>query len=120
MALSDPQSVTINAVANSLPRTSSVGNSSTYTKDDGTVILSLAHSNGKRNRRKVGVKHNKFSPDPYIPTTNLKTGMEVYMVIDTPISGYTNAEAKQVIDGFIAYLSASSGAIVTKILGGES
>jgi hypothetical protein len=120
LALSDPQSVTINAVANSLPRTSNVGTSSTYTKDDGTVILSIAHSNGKRNRRKAGVKHNKFTADPYIPTANQKVGMEVYLVIDTPISGYTNAEAKQVIDGFLAYLSASSGATITKLLGGES
>lgn len=120
MALSDPQSVTINAIANSLPRTSNVGTTSSYTKDDGTVILSIAHSNGKRNRRKSGVKHNKFSTDPYIPATNQKVGMEVYLIIDTPITGYTNAEAKQVVDGFLAWLSASSGANITKILGGES
>jgi hypothetical protein len=120
LALSDPQSITINAIANSLPRTANVGTSSTYTKDDGTVVLSIAHSNGKRNRRKIGVKTNKFSADPYLPAANQKVGMEVYLVTDTPITGYTNAEAKQVIDGFLAYLSASSGAKITQLLGGES
>jgi len=29
-------------------------------------------------------------------------------------------QQKQLVDGFIAYLSASSGAAITKLLGGES
>lgn len=120
MALSDPQTITINAIANSLPRTSSEKTTSDYTKDDGLVILSIAHTNGKRARRKVGVKHNKISADPYLPTTNVKVGMEAYLVIDVPPAGYTITEQKQVIDGFIAWLSASSGANLTKVLGGES
>jgi hypothetical protein len=48
MAFADPQSVTINAVAQSLPRVSTGNNESTYLKDDGTVKLSFRHSYGKR------------------------------------------------------------------------
>jgi hypothetical protein len=35
--------------------------------------------------------------------------------------GYlTVAQQKQLVDGFIAFLSASSGAAITQLLGGES
>jgi hypothetical protein len=46
--------------------------------------------------------------------------MAVYVVIDTPETGYTIAEQKQIVDGLTGYLTASSGANVTKIIGGES
>jgi len=41
------------------------------------------------------------------------------MVVDTP-SGYDAATAKAVVDAFTAFLSANTGANVTKLLGGES
>jgi hypothetical protein len=43
-----------------------------------------------------------------------------YLVIDHPPVGFTNAELKQYVDGYLAYLTASSGAAITKLLGGES
>jgi len=46
--------------------------------------------------------------------------MTFYVVADVPPVGYSVAEQKQVIDGFIAQLNASSGALITKFLGGES
>jgi hypothetical protein len=46
--------------------------------------------------------------------------MSAYLVVDQPITGFTVAESKQVIDGFVAWLSASSGANLTKLLGGEN
>lgn len=120
MAYSDPQSVTINAVANSLPRTASTASSSEYTKDDGTVKLSISHQYGKRNRRQIRLQHSKTSADPLIPATNRPYNMACYIVVDVPVYGYTNAEAKQIVDALTAYLTASSGANVTKLLGGES
>jgi len=42
MAFADPQTVTINAVANSLPRISSGNNAGGFSKDDGTVKLPSA------------------------------------------------------------------------------
>jgi hypothetical protein len=45
--------------------------------------------------------------------------MSAYLVIDVPPVGYTVAEAQAVVDGFLAYLTASSGAKVTQLLGGE-
>jgi hypothetical protein len=34
--------------------------------------------------------------------------------------GLTIVQQKQLVDGFITYLAASSGAAITKLLGGES
>jgi hypothetical protein len=120
MAFSDPQSVTINAVANSLPRTSSGVNAGVFTKDDGNVKLSIASQYGKRNRRTARIDHSKIAADPLISAQNIKYGMSVYLVCDVPITGYTIAEQKQIADGLTTWLTASSGANLLKLLGGEN
>lgn len=120
MAFADPQSVTINAVANSLPRTSNGVNSGVFTKDDGNVKLSVSHAYGKRTRDTIRLDHRKIAADPLISSQNILYSMSVYMVIDRPITGYTVAEAKQIVDGLTAYLTASSGARATQLLGGEN
>jgi hypothetical protein len=45
--------------------------------------------------------------------------MSVALTVDVP-NGYDAATAKAVVDSLIASLSATSGASITKILGGES
>lgn len=120
MAFSDPQSVTINAVANSLPNVSRGTFTGKYRKDDGNVTLTIAHSEGKRNRRSVRLDFSKIAADPLISSTNIKYSMSAYLVVDTPTYGFTIAEAKQIVDALTLYLTASSGANVTKVLGGES
>lgn len=120
MALSDPQSVTINAVAISLPRTGSNGNASTYGSNDGLVQESVSHRLGRRNRRVVRIDHSKVAADPFVSGNNVKYSMACYVVFDVPPVGYTVTEQKQVVDGFLAQLNASSGALITKILGGEN
>lgn len=120
MAFADPQSVTINAIANTLARTSNGQNSGVFTKDDGSVRLSVSHAYNKRTRRVVRLDHKKVAADPLQPSTNALYTMNCYMVIDTPESGYTVAEQKQIVDGLTAYLTASSGARVTQLLGGEN
>ncbi len=120
MAFADPQSVTINAVANSLPRTSNGVNSGVFTKDDGNVKLTVGHAYGKRTRDTIRLDHRKIAADPLISSQNILYSMSVYMVIDRPITGYTVAEAKQIVDALTAYLTASSGARATQLLGGEN
>lgn len=120
MALSDPQSVTINTVTTSLPRVATAGTSSTYQNVDGTIKMTVSHQNGKRNRHLIRLEHNKIAPDPLISSTSIKYNMASHLVIDVPVTGYTATEAKQVVDGFIAALTASSGALITRLIGGES
>lgn len=120
MAFSDPQSVTINAVAATLPRVSTGGATSTYRKDDGLVTLTVAHSGTKRFRRTIRIDHSKVAADPFVTGVNNKYGMSAYIVVDVPPVGYTLVEQKQIVDALTAYLTASSGARVTQLLGAEN
>lgn len=120
MALTDPQSVTINSVAITLPRISSAVNAGAFASNDGTVKELVSHQYGKRNRHIFRIDHSKIAPDPLISAQNIRYSMSCYVVWDMPVTGYTVAEAKQVSDGFMAQLAASSGALVTKVLGGEN
>lgn len=120
MAFADPQSVTINAVANSLPRTSVKDGASTYTKDDGNVSLSISHAYGKRNRRVIRLDSRKTAQDPLFPAQNTPYNMAAYLVVDVPKVGYTVVEQKQIVDALVAFVSASSGSAITRLLGGES
>jgi hypothetical protein len=120
MAFADPQSVTINAIAKTLARTGSSLDSGVFTKDDGEVKLTVSHSYNKRNRRTLRIDHQKLAADVMDSSLNVPYSMSVYIVVDTPKAGYTVAEQKQVVDGLTAYLTASSGARVTQLLGGEA
>lgn len=120
MSFADPQTVTINAVANILPRVSSGVNLGSFRKDDGNVSLDVSHNYGKRTRRTIRLNHAKIAADPLISSQSIKYSMSAYLVIDTPITGYTVAEAKQIVDALTAYLTASTGARVTQLLGGEN
>ncbi len=121
MAFSDPQTITINAVANALPRVAPGKNSGTFQKDDGRIALGISHTVGKsRTRRSVRIDHSKVAPDPLIAAQNILFSMSAYLVVDVPVTGYTIAEQKQIVDALAAWLSASSGGNTTKLLGGEN
>nr|QDH90042.1 MAG: hypothetical protein H1BulkLitter6301_000002 [Leviviridae sp.] len=120
MSFADPQSVTINAIANSLPRISSGVNVGAFSKDDATVKLGVSHQYGKRIRRTIRLDHQKYAADPLVSSTNVLRSMSVYIVADVPLQGYTIAEQKQIVDGLTGYLTASTGARVTQLLGGEN
>jgi len=119
--LTEPQSVTINAVAQSLPRVSTGVNSGAFRKEDGNVTLDVNHTYGaRRTRRWVKLTSKKIAADPLISAQNILFSMGVSLTIDVPITGYTVAEAKQVVDALVKWASDSSGANITKLLGGES
>jgi len=122
MALADPQSITINAVTVPLPRTYSKESESAYTSGDGLWKLSANHTLVKqgRARRLLRFDHSKMTPDPFISSQNVRVNMAVYTVFDLPPAGYTNAEALQVFTGFNNLCIATSNAVITKLLGGES
>lgn len=120
MSYADPQSVTIGATPYSLPRVSSGVGSGAFRSADNTVDLSVSSSYGRRIRRTVRLTTSKIVADPIVPNQNVKTSMSTYLVVDTPVNGYTVAEAKQVVDALVAYLAASTGARVTQLLGGEN
>lgn len=120
MAFADPQSVTVNAVAQSLPRTGITDTKGVFTKDDSEYQLQVTQTNnGKRRRQAIRLSHNKTEPDPLMPSVNTALSLSVTLVLDGPTVGYTNTEKQDILDGFVAYLSASSGAKMTQMIGGE-
>ncbi len=119
MAFADPQSVTISGTAISLPRTAMQGTSGAFQSSDGNTVLSISDSYGNRNRRVIKLQSTKVAADPLTSGANNYYSMNTYLVVDTPKVGYTVAEAKAVVDALVAYLTASTGARVTQLLGGE-
>lgn len=114
---SDPQSVTVNAVAQSLPAVARDAHNSTYRKDDSTYELVISHDEkAVRNRRVVRLNFNKIATDPY-SSDSLKYTGSIYLVIDHPVNGYSNTEIKDITLGLTGWLTSAN---VLKVLGGES
>jgi len=122
MAFTDPQSVTISGTTIPLPRTYAEGAESAYTSADGLVKLSVNHALVKqgRVRRLLRIDHSKLTADPFKPSDNVKVNMANYVVFDLPPAGYTNTEILAVYTGFKTLFTATSDALITKLLGGES
>jgi len=117
---SDPQSVTINSVAQSLPRTSVGDRSAVYTKDDETVMLTISHTTTSRGRvrRMVRLDVSKVASDPFVANQSRKVSSSAYLVIDEPVDGaYTNAELLLNGKALVAWLSDAN---LTKVIAGES
>lgn len=115
----DPQTITIDTVAQTLNRTTPTNNGAKYGTSDRTHRLEINHQDGRRLRHQIKLSKDSLTANPLIAGQNVSQSMSVYVVVDLPV-GYDTAAAKKVVDGFVAYLAASSGSAVTKLLGGES
>lgn len=117
MAFTDPQLVTINDVAISMPRVESAGTSSKYRAADMNHGLQISHqtTSKKRVRRQVKLDLRRIVADP-LTAVNDYEAASVYMVIDEPEYGFTDAELTLAIQGFIAWFTAGN---IAKVLGSE-
>lgn len=114
--LADPQSVTINAVATSLPRTSTGPTVNGYTSADGVTSMTTKQNiTASRFRREVRLSQHKVAADP-ISGLNKDLGVSVYFVVDEPKSGYSDTEIGYLIDALKTWLSSAN---YLKVLGGE-
>jgi hypothetical protein len=114
----DPQTVTVDSVAQVLPTISREKSKSTYREDVGEYSLEISHQEtGKRNRRVVRLNRSKVTSDPFIPANNVTVSHFVYLVMDHPVAGFTMDELDKDVAGLVAWLSSAN---VQKVLGGES
>jgi len=120
MSFTDPQTVTISAVTSPLPRTSVEGDETIYSSADGLIQMLASHDYGKRNRHLLRINHSKLTADPFIPADNVKVSMSCYIVFDVPPAGYTTTEQLAVYTGFKNQFTASTDALISKLLAGES
>lgn len=116
----DPQSVTINAVAQSLPRTSMDERTASYTRDDETVQLTISHTSTNRGRvrRVVRLDVNKIASDPFTAGQSREFSYSTYIVLDEPDgSAFTNTELLNNTKGLVGWLTDAN---LTKVIAGES
>lgn len=115
----DPTVITVNAIAKSLNRTGTGTDSAAYATTDRAYRMTTAHSYGRRTRRLIKLIHDSLVANPLVSGQNVNQTCSVHLVIDAP-NGYDATLLKQDVDGFLAALTASSGALVTKLIAGES
>jgi hypothetical protein len=116
--LTDPQSVTVNSVAQSMPRVSSDGRKSVYQKSDQSFTMTVSHSpsGSDRVRSLVRLDQRAIVPDP-LTSVNDFENLSVQLVIDRPLAGFTSTQVEQLITGFKAWLDATA---IGKLYGQES
>lgn len=114
--LADPQSVTINAIATSLPKTSNGQTQNVYTSADGVTSMTVKQNvTSARFRREVRLSQHKIATDA-LSGLNKDLGVSVYLVIDEPKAGYSDAEIGYLIDALKAWATSAN---YQRILGGE-
>lgn len=115
---SDPQAVTVSGSAKSLNRTSSTESGGKFSTPARDYLMSIAHQYGRRHRHTARLQFDSLVANPLVSGQNVNQSMTALLTIDVP-PGYDTATAKAVVDGFLANLSATSGANITKLIGGE-
>lgn len=114
----DPQSITVNSVAKSLPAVSRSADSSVYKMDTGDYSLTISKARtGSRKRFAVRIDARKIAPDPLVSSNNVEYTSTVILSMNMPFVGYTNAEVKDIV---LALTGWATSANVLKVLGEET
>lgn len=114
----EPQNVTVNAVAKSLPRVSTGDRSGIFENVAEGYTLRITHNLGKRNRRTVRLDITKTAADPLLDGVSRPYSMSAYLTVDHPLVGFSAAETEDNVQGLIDWLATAGN--LTKIVGGES
>lgn len=120
--LTDPQVVTVNAVAKSMPRVSSTGTSALYQLADETFKLEVSHqvqkkgNSSSRIRTLVRLTQRAIVSDPLTTVNDYET-MSLQFVIDRPNYGFTQAQLDQLRAGFATWFDTT---MTGKLFGLES
>lgn len=116
MAFSDPQTVTVDSVAQTLNKISVQGESSIYADADSVYQLKLAHTTSKkRKRRLIRLDHTEIAADP-LTAENASQNLGIYIVIDEPEFGFTDAEIDDDVQGLLTWASSAN---IAKILASQ-
>jgi len=118
--LTDPQVVTVNSVAQSMPRISLGNLQAQYATADGSYKLKIAHTVSNRERSVIRLDASKIGVDPLQSALSKPYSFSVYEVIDRPLNGagWTDAEMVFILNGFHTYMATAG--LGAKILGLES
>lgn len=113
----DPQVVTVNAVAQSLPRILTDGTKAIYQKSDETFKLTISHqTSNKRIRSMARIDQRAIVADPLTSENDYET-LAFYVVVDRPEVGFSDTVVNQLVSGLKTWLDSTA---VTKLYGRES
>lgn len=117
MAFSDPQSVTVNGSAQSMPNIAVSPNATTYQSADENYVLVISHQvTGKdRHRALVKLTERKVVTDPLASTNDYDT-IQVSVTIDRPTVGWTATQTNYVVQALTGWLNSTA---VSKLFGKE-
>lgn len=116
MAFTDPQTITVDTVAQTLARVKSDGYRSEYLEDVEEFKMTISHQESKtRTRRMVRIDQRVVAADPLTSVNEYKT-LGVYLVIDEPEYGFDDDEIYDVVDALKTWLSEAN---VLKVCGSE-
>jgi len=111
--LADPQTVTVNAVAQTLNRVKSDGFKSEYATADEIYRFVVSHQeSGNRTRRMVRIDQRVVAADPLSSENEYKT-LGVYLVVDEPEYGFADDAIYDVVAGLLGWLTEAN---VLKVL----
>lgn len=115
----DPQSVTYNAVAKSLPAIGRTDSQSEYKLNDSGVVydLIISHQFKARNRAVVRLRRDAFVADVLVPTQNVAASMSCTLTIDFPTTGYTAADAQSLANALVLWATSAN---ILKVVNGET
>lgn len=121
MAFSDPQSITVNAVAKVMPRIVNDGTHSIYQMNDQTFSLDIRHTSLKKDKKSrvkslVTFSQRAIVPDPLTAANDYET-VNVSIQVDRPEAGFTSTQIDQMIAGFKTWLTTTA---VGQLYGRES
>jgi hypothetical protein len=116
--LADPQVVTINAVAKSLPRVGFGDRKGVFENLTTGHTFTVSHVNGKRNRNSVRLDITKTAADPLLDGVSRQYSMSCLLILDKPVVGFSQTEIEQNAQGLIDWLDTPAN--LTKVCGGES
>nr|UJQ85105.1 MAG: hypothetical protein 2 [Leviviridae sp.] len=121
MAFADPQSVTVNAVAKSMPRigSSEPARVGSFKTADGEFSLDVRqNTTAARFRRELRLTQKKVAADP-ISSVNKEVSTSIMIVVDEPRWGFTDTELLYLLSALTTYATASTNAKLVQLLGGE-
>lgn len=112
----DPQTLSVNSTNTAFAKTKVGQSESTFTNAAETHAFTLKQNQTKgRFRREVRISQQKVAADP-ISAVNQAVGASVYLVIDEPKFGFSNAELEQLWATLVAF---GTSANLNKLLNGE-
>lgn len=115
----DPQQVTVNTVAISLPRVGTVNPTTigSFRSGDAQYELTVHQLLSRQNRcrREVRLTQRKIAADP-ISAVNKEVSASVVIVYDAPKTGFSNLDLSHLSNALIAWFTAAQR---DKLLGGE-